>query len=154
VEGVVPLEQLDDLGHERPHPGHARFDVDQVDAASRSYQRGQVIHDGLLTVTVVREDVTQHGDIVGSRIQSGRVGLTHPRAGPGQALGGDHRIGPVDGVEVRVDPGDGPLGADDTGHRDHGGTGPQPTSTTWAPEVIPASRHSSDSDSRTRCAIP
>ncbi len=79
---------------------------------------------------------------------------TLPHADLGQALGGGHRGGPLDGVEVRVDPCDGPLDADDTGHRDHGGTGAAADVDDMGTGVMLASCHSSDSSSRARSAIP
>lgn len=124
MEGVVALEHLDDLGHGRADPGHRRLDVDEVDAASRPYQHGQVVHDRLLVAAVVREDVAQHGDVVGTRVQAGGLGAAQLRAGLTQTLGGDERIGPVNRVSVAVDPRHRSTGTDDVGHRDQDGTWP------------------------------
>jgi hypothetical protein len=74
---AIPAAQVFQILIHRWHADRRVVDIDEMHAATRPDRAGEVVHNGLLAAAVMRQHMSQHGDVQAARRQPGRGGITH-----------------------------------------------------------------------------
>ena len=102
-EGPVALVEVGQVGVLGQGPDGRPVGVDQVQAAARADQGGQVADDRVLGAAVVGEHVAQHDHVQRPRVQAGVVGPALGDRDVAEAGRGDQGPGRGHGLRVGVD---------------------------------------------------